>query len=233
MQLYGFMRSPRTWKVRAVAAHLGIPLDYKDLDPMQGEHKMPQYLALNPAGRTPTLVDGDFVLSESDAIMQYLASKTPNTLWPDDARTRADIMRWQNWQSAHWGSDACMPLTFQNLVKAVFGMGAPDAAVVAKATDAFNREASNARPALGESASGSSAPARRSPISRSARTSSTPTRRSCRSAPTRTSPAGSTGCRHCPAGLRRRRHRAPPLRPPEPSANNGVQNQKGRPTSRP
>ena len=141
MQLYGFMRSPRTWKVRAVAAHLGIPLDYKDLDPMQGEHKMPQYLALNPAGRTPTLVDGDFVLSESDAIMQYLASKTPNTLWPDDARTRADIMRWQNWQSAHWGSDACMPLTFQNLVKAVFGMGAPDAAVVAKATEAFNREA--------------------------------------------------------------------------------------------
>jgi glutathione S-transferase len=141
MKLYGFMRSPRTWKVRAVAAHLGLPLEYKDLDPMKGEHKTPEYLVINPAGRTPTLVDGDFVLWESDAIMQYLGSKKPNTLWPDDARTRADIMRWQNWQSAHWGSDACMPLTFQNLVKAVFGMGAPDAAAVAKATEAFNREA--------------------------------------------------------------------------------------------
>ncbi|HUJ38456.1 MAG TPA: glutathione S-transferase family protein [Hyphomicrobium sp.] len=141
MKLYGFAGSPRTWKVRAVAAHLGIPLEYENLDPAKGENRTPKYLALNPAGRTPTLVDGDFVLWESDAIMQYLASKKPNTLWPDDARTRADIMRWQNWQSAHWGSDACVPLIGQNLVKAILGMGAPDAAVVAKATEAFNREA--------------------------------------------------------------------------------------------
>ena len=112
------------------------------LDAFKGENRTPQYLALNPTGRTPTLVDGDFVLWESDAILQYLASKTPNTLWPDDPRTRADIMRWQNWQSAHWGSDACVPLTLQNLVKGIFGLGGPDAAVVSKATEAFNKEAS-------------------------------------------------------------------------------------------
>ena len=94
MRLYGFSASPRTWKVRAVAAQLDIPLEYVQLDAFRGENRTPQYLALNPTGRTPTLVDGDFVLWESDAIMQYLASKTPNTLWPDDARTRADIMRW-------------------------------------------------------------------------------------------------------------------------------------------
>jgi glutathione S-transferase len=142
MKLYGFSASPRTWKVRAVAAQLGIPLEYQQLDAFKGENRTPQYLALNPAGRTPTLVDGDFVLWESDAILQYLASKTPNALWPDDPRTRADIMRWQNWQSAHWGSDACVPLTFQNLVKGIFGLGGPDAAVVSKATEAFNKEAS-------------------------------------------------------------------------------------------
>ena len=142
MKLYGFSASPRTWKVRAVAAQLGIPLEYQPLDAFKGENRTPQYLALNPAGRMPTLVDGDFVLWESDAILQYLASKTPNTLWPDDPRTRADIMRWQNWQSAHWGSDACVPLTFQNLVKGIFGLGGPDAAVVSKATEAFNKEAS-------------------------------------------------------------------------------------------
>ncbi len=141
MKLYGFSASPRTWKVRAVAAQLGIPLEYVQLDAFKGENRTPQYLALNPTRRTPTLVDGDFVLWESDAILQYLASKKPNTLWPDDARNRADIMRWQNWQSAHWGSDACMPLTFQNLVKGIFGLGGPDAAVVAKATEAFNKEA--------------------------------------------------------------------------------------------
>ncbi len=141
MKLYGFAGSPRTWKVRAVASHLGVPLEYKNLDFANGENKTPEYLALNPAGRTPTLVDGDFVLWESDAILQYLASKKPNTLWPDNPGTRADIMRWQNWQSAHWSADACTPLTFQNLVKAIFGMGPPDLAMVAKATEAFHKEA--------------------------------------------------------------------------------------------
>ena len=185
MKLYGFSGSPRTWKVRAVAAHLGIPLEYQKLDVSKGENRTPQYLALNPAGRTPTLVDGDFVLWESDAIMQYLASKTPNTLWPDDPRTRADIMRWQNWQSAHWGSDACVPLMFQNLVKGIFGLGAPDAAVVAKATEAFNKEAAvldqhlakhdwlvGSAPTLADFTVGSYL--------------STPTRPSCRLPPTRT-----------------------------------------------
>jgi glutathione S-transferase len=141
MKLYGLAGSPRTWKVRAVASHLGVPLEYQNLDVTKGETKSPSYLALNPTGRTPTLVDGDFVLWESDAIMQYLASRKPNTLWPDDPRMRADIMRWQNWQSAHWGSDACVPLLFQNLVKVILSLGPPDAAAVAKATEAFNKEA--------------------------------------------------------------------------------------------
>jgi glutathione S-transferase len=140
MKLYGFAGSPRTWKVRAVASHLGIPLEYKNLDFAKGETRTSEYLALNPTGRTPTLVDDDFVLWESDAIMQYLASQKPNSLWPDDPRTRADIMRWQNWQSAHWGSDACMPLLFQRLVKTISHLGPPDDAVVAKATEAFNKE---------------------------------------------------------------------------------------------
>ena len=147
MKLYGFSASPRTWKVRAVAAQLGIPLEYQPLDAFKGENRTPQYLALNPAGRTPTLVDGDFVLWESDAILQYLASKTPNTLWPDDARTRADIMRWQNWQSAHWGSDACVPLTFQNLVKGIFGLGGPDAAVVVEGDGGLQQGGGRPRPA--------------------------------------------------------------------------------------
>src|SRR5437879_10284276 len=64
----------------------------------------------SPTGRTPTLVDGDFVLWESNAIMQYVASHAPNTLWPDDARARADIVRWQSWQLAHWSGEACQPL---------------------------------------------------------------------------------------------------------------------------
>jgi glutathione S-transferase len=141
MKLYGFPPSSNTWKVRAVAAHLGIPLEFELVDLTKGGSRAPAYLALNPTGRTPTLVDGDFKLWESNAIMQYLASKSANSLWPNDARARADITRWQCWQLAHWGSEACQPLTFQRFVKKLLNLGPPDEAVVAKATEAFNKEA--------------------------------------------------------------------------------------------
>jgi glutathione S-transferase len=141
MKLYGFPPSPNTWKVRAVAAHLGVPLELEFVDLAQGKSRTPDYLALNPTGRTPVLVDGDFKLWESNAIMQYLASRKPNALWPDDARKRADIMRWQSWQLAHWGNEACEPLVRERLVKKFLNLGAPDEAVVAMGLEAFNREA--------------------------------------------------------------------------------------------
>jgi glutathione S-transferase len=140
MKLYGFPFSPNTWKVRAVAAHLGLPLEDVLVDLGKGEQRAPDYLALNPTGRTPTLVDGDFVLWESTAIMQYLASQKPNALWPDDVRTQADIARWQSWYLQHW-SGACNPLLFERFVKSFFNMGPPDAAAVARATTAFHKEA--------------------------------------------------------------------------------------------
>jgi glutathione S-transferase len=141
MKLYGFPPSPNTWKVRAVAAHLRIPLEFEFVDLTKGGSHTPDYLALNPTGRTPTLVDGDFKLWESTAIMQYIASKTPNSLWPNDARTRADIMRWQSWDLAHWGKEACEPLVFQRLVKKFLNLGPPDEAVVAQGLECFHKEA--------------------------------------------------------------------------------------------
>jgi glutathione S-transferase len=141
MKLYGFPPSPNTWKVRAVAAHLAITLEEQFVDLTKGAQRTPDYLALNPTGRTPTLVDGDFVVWESSAIMQYLASRTANQLWPDEPRARADIMRWQSWQLAHWSKEACEPLIFERLVKALLNLGPADPAVLAKGTDAFHREA--------------------------------------------------------------------------------------------
>jgi glutathione S-transferase len=141
MKLYGFPPSPNTWKVRALAAHLGMPLELVFVDLTKGGSHTPDYLALNPTGRTPTLVDGDFKLWESDAIMQYLASKTTNALWPNDARARADIVRWQSWQLAHWSKEGCEPLLIQRLVKQLLNLGPPDQAVVAKGIEAFHKEA--------------------------------------------------------------------------------------------
>lgn len=140
MKLIGFPPSPNTWKVRAVAAHLDIPLMFEVVDLTKGQSHTPDYLALNPTGRAPVLVDGDSKLWESSAIMQYLASRRPNTLWPDDARIRADIMRWQSWQLAHWSKDGCEPLLFERLVKQILKLGPPNEAVVAKGLECFNRE---------------------------------------------------------------------------------------------
>jgi glutathione S-transferase len=141
MKLYGFPPSPNTWKVRAVAAHLGLPLDLQLIDLTKGAQRAPDYLALNPTGRTPTLVDGDFVLGESTAIVHYLANQKPNTLWPNAPRSRADILRWECWQLAHWGGEGCQPLIFQNLVKKIMSIGPPEPAAVEKGTECFNREA--------------------------------------------------------------------------------------------
>ena len=141
MKLYGFPPSLNTWKVRAVAAHLGVPLELEFVDLTKGGSHTPAYLALNPTGRTPTLVDGDFKLWESTAIMQYIASRRPNALWPDEARARADIMRWQSWQLAHWSKEGCEPLLFQRLVKKILNLGPPDEAAVAKGLEAFHKEA--------------------------------------------------------------------------------------------
>jgi glutathione S-transferase len=141
MKLYGFPPSPNTWKVRAVAAHLGVPLELEFVDLTKGGSNTPDYLALNPTGRTPMLVDGDFKLWESTAIMQYIASRRPNALWPDEARARADIMRWQSWQLAHWSKEGCEPLLFQRLVKKILNLGPPDEAAVAKGLEAFHKEA--------------------------------------------------------------------------------------------
>jgi glutathione S-transferase len=141
MKLYGFPPSPNTWKVRALASYLKVPLEFEVIDLTKGAHQTPAYLAINPTGRTPTLVDGDFTLWESNAILVYIAGKSANPLWPNDARTRVDIGRWLFWQLAHWGAEACQPLTFQRLVKKFLNLGPPDEAAVAKATEAFNKEA--------------------------------------------------------------------------------------------
>jgi glutathione S-transferase len=141
MKLYGFPASPNTWKVRALAAHLKLPLELELVDLGKGAQRAPSYLAINPTGRTPTLIDGDFTLWESNAILQYLAGKAGPSLYPNDARIRADISRWQFWQIAHWSGEVFAPLLFQRLVKKFLNLGAPDEAVVNKALEALDKEA--------------------------------------------------------------------------------------------
>jgi glutathione S-transferase len=139
MKLYHNPFSPNVRRVRLTAAVLGIELEEKKLDFAKGEHKNPEYLALNPNGAVPTLVDGDFVLTESRAIMQYLAAKKPESgLLPRDEATRADVTRWQFWDAAHF-SPQMGTLAFEKVIKAMMGMGQPDGGKVQDALTNFRR----------------------------------------------------------------------------------------------
>jgi glutathione S-transferase len=141
MKLYGFPPSPNTWQIRALASYLGVPLEFEFVDLTKGGAQTPAFLAINPTARTPALVDGDFKLWETMAIMQHIAGKKPNAAWPNDARMRADITRWQSWNLAHWNRDVWAPVLFERLVKKFLNLGAPDQAAIAKGVVAYEKEA--------------------------------------------------------------------------------------------
>jgi glutathione S-transferase len=61
----------------AVLEQIGAPYDWERVDLEAGGHQTPEFLALNPKGRVPVLIDGDFVLTESAAICLHLAEKFP------------------------------------------------------------------------------------------------------------------------------------------------------------
>ncbi|MBL0220119.1 MAG: glutathione S-transferase family protein [Myxococcales bacterium] len=139
MKLYHNPLSPNVRRVRLTAAVLGITLEEKLLDFSKGEHKSPEFLALNPNGAVPTLVDGEFALTESRAIMQYLASKKPESgLLPKDEMARADVTRWQFWDASHF-SPQCATLAFERILKKMMGLGEPNEAKITEALANFRR----------------------------------------------------------------------------------------------
>ena len=138
MKLYwSDVLSPR--KACAVAKYLESPVDFEFLDLARGEHRTPGYLAINPNGKVPTLVDGGRVLWEADAIMCHLAARCDSDLWPQDAR-QIEVIRWFSWDLQHFTAHAGT-LYFEHIIKSRFGLGDPDPAEVKRATDDWRRYA--------------------------------------------------------------------------------------------
>ncbi|RST56357.1 glutathione S-transferase family protein [Variovorax sp. MHTC-1] len=87
---YAFTRSIRA---RWTLQELGVDFEAISVNVFAGEALRPEFLKLNPAAKLPVLVDGDFVLTESAAIVLYLAEKYGKFL-PTDARGRAEVNKW-------------------------------------------------------------------------------------------------------------------------------------------
>lgn len=63
-----------------------------------GGNDKPEYLAMNPNGRVPVVIDGDFVMWESNSIIRYLARQSKSDLYPSDFKARQTVERWMDWE---------------------------------------------------------------------------------------------------------------------------------------
>ncbi|WP_109124489.1 glutathione S-transferase family protein [Dyella sp. C11] len=125
MKIY-WIKAQAPRRVLALVKHLGIDAQFIWMDAKAGAMKTAEYAALNPNCKAPTLVDGDFVLWESSAIMAYLCDKAGSDMWPSHRPDeQVQVLRWLSWNDNHWAR-AVGPFYFEYVVKATFGLGAPD-----------------------------------------------------------------------------------------------------------
>lgn len=92
MKLYNVAYSGNSYKVRILLAHLGIPCEIIEVDILKGEGRTPEFLKINPNGRTPVLDDNGYILAESNAIRAYLTQGTKYL--PDDRKKFGRVFQW-------------------------------------------------------------------------------------------------------------------------------------------
>lgn len=94
MKLYEFGPT-RSIRARWTLQELGVDFEATTVNLIAGEHRTPQFLKINPAGKLPVLVDGGVVVTESVAIVLYLGEKYPDQGFvPKDLAPRAELNRW-------------------------------------------------------------------------------------------------------------------------------------------
>jgi len=133
---YSDVLSPR--KACAVARYLRSPVEFVYLDLVKGEQQSPAYLAINPNAKVPTLVDGERIVWEADAVMCHLAERAGSELWPRDTARQIEAVRWLSWNAQHFYRHGGA-LFFQHIIKPRFGLGSPDAAAIDEALAGFRR----------------------------------------------------------------------------------------------
>lgn len=99
LHIYGDNRSGNCLKVRWTAEHLGVPYSWSDVDVLSGTTRTEEFLKINPSGQVPAVVlpDGR-TLSQSNAIIVYLAGLSNSALLPTDLYERAKVNEWLFWE---------------------------------------------------------------------------------------------------------------------------------------
>jgi glutathione S-transferase len=100
IQLLGRATSGNVQKVIFLLEELGLPYERKDYGKQFDNTTTPEYAAMNPMKKVPTLVDGDTVVWQSNTILRYLANKTGSALYPAGPAQRSIVDRWMDWTLA-------------------------------------------------------------------------------------------------------------------------------------
>lgn len=98
LKILGRKNSSNVQEVLWCCAELGLAFEREDYGREFGGNDTPEFLALNPNGTVPVIVDDGVVLWESNTIVRYLANKHGSAIYPADAATRARAERWMDWQ---------------------------------------------------------------------------------------------------------------------------------------
>jgi glutathione S-transferase len=118
MKLYHHPLSTTSRPILLFAAENRLPLQTQVVDLFTGEHLQPPYAALNPNLLVPTLVDGEFVLTENSAILKYLAVKFDSPAYPKDVQARARVDERMAWTSTQLNIDLVYGLVYPQIFDA-------------------------------------------------------------------------------------------------------------------
>ena len=89
-------------KIQLLVNAVNIPAQFEQVVLHKPNGKSPAFLQLNPTGKVPVLKDEDLILTESNAILKYLAHKHQSPLWPSDATLQAQVLKWMFFQTGNW-----------------------------------------------------------------------------------------------------------------------------------
>lgn len=115
MKLYCDPISTTSRPVLMFIAEQGLEVEIVKVDLMSGGNQDPEYLALNPNGLVPFLVDGDFRLGECAAILKYLAIKTQSTAYPEGLQAQTKVDEAISWLSTHFHEYFCVMVCYPNM----------------------------------------------------------------------------------------------------------------------
>lgn len=116
MKLYYHPASTTCRPIMLFAAESGLDIDFQVVDLFTGEHMQPPYEQINPNRLVPVLQDGDFRLTESSAILKYLADKAGSPAYPKDLRARARVNEMMDWVNTQLCRDLAYGLVYPQML---------------------------------------------------------------------------------------------------------------------